>query len=45
MVERSDQWLLPLDQTVTMLALDGAPACSQYLAPASSGVVVAKTVR
>jgi hypothetical protein len=29
MVERSDQWLLPLDHTVTMLAVDDAPSPCQ----------------
>jgi hypothetical protein len=40
MVLRSAQWPGPLDQMVTMLAVEGAPSCSQYLAPLNSGVLV-----
>jgi hypothetical protein len=39
-VERSDQWPGPLDHTVTMLAVEGALSCCQYLAPLNSRVLV-----
>jgi len=39
-VLRSAQFSEPLDQTVVMVALDGAPALSQWRPPSRSGVVV-----
>jgi hypothetical protein len=39
-VLRSDQWPGPLDHTVTMAAVEGAPSCCQCLAPLNSGVLV-----